>query len=66
MKNNKAQDNIKAVGSIRSKLNAGSIDYYQAKNELKPVIDRMNQDGQRIAKKYGRKFKPFNATGLLR
>lgn len=41
---------------IKMLLVTGNITYEQAKEEAKPFIDELNEKGQEIAKKYGRKF----------
>ena len=62
----RAKYNLEAVASIKARLNMGVITYDQAKEELLPIINKMNEVGQAIAKKYGKKYKPFTVTGLLR
>lgn len=61
-----AMDNMEAVAVIKANLNIGVMTYDQAKVALQPILDKMNIQGTAIAKKYGKKFKPFTATGLLR
>lgn len=51
---------------IKSKLMTGEITYNEARREAKPIIDRMNQKGSEIAKKYKQRFRPVSFTGLMR
>lgn len=61
-----ALNNVLEVGKIKALLNSSLINYDQAKILMQPILERMNQDGARIAKKYGRKHKQFTVSGLLR
>ncbi len=51
---------------LRGRLLAGIIDYDTAKMEARSVIDEMNDEGRRIAKKYGKRFKSFSFANLVR
>ena len=54
------------INNIRVKLMTGAIDYETAKVEAMPIIAEMNKKGAEIAKKYGRKHKPFTFGYLMR
>lgn len=54
------------INDIRARLITGVIDYDTAKAEAMPIIAEMNAKGAEIAKKYGRKFKPFTFGNLMR
>ncbi len=61
-----AENNRMAIQDIRSRLLFGRINYEQAKEEARPIVARINDKGQQIAKKYGRRFHPIRFEGLMR
>ncbi len=56
----KAEVNMQVLESIRSQYKQGLIGRDTAKLFAKPIIERMNEDIERIAKKH--KKKPFKLT----
>ena len=54
------------IKDIRARLMVGVIDYETAKAEATPIIAEMNEKGAAIAKKYGRRFRPFTFGYLMR
>ena len=53
------------IERVKIKLRAGA-DYYACKEEAQPAIDTINERAKEIAKEYGKKFKPFTFTYLMR
>ena len=51
---------------LRGLLLAGAIGYDQAKQQAESVLDEMNDKGREIAKKHGKKFRPFTFTSMMR
>ena len=51
---------------IRALLNSGAITYEKAVEMASPVIDEMNGRAKEIAKKHGKRFKPFTFSYLVR
>ncbi len=51
---------------IRRAFLRGDITLDEAKKRLRPVIDDMNERGEKIAKQYGRKFRKFTFGYLFR
>lgn len=60
------QDYRNAIQNIRFRMLKGLISYDEAKVEAQPIIDEMNKKGFEIAKKYGRRFKGFTFSSLMR
>ena len=60
------QDYRNALQDIRFRMLHGLISYDEAKAEAQPIIDEMNKKGFEIAKKYGRRFKGFTFSSLMR
>ena len=54
------------LNDIKIKLQLGIINYDEAKKEAEPIITEMNKKGKEIAKKFGKKFKPFTFVSLMR
>ena len=54
------------VEHIKSLLNLGAVTYDDAKVSLKPILNGLNKEASKIAKKYGKKHTPFTTAGLLR
>jgi len=63
---NKANANRAEIQAIRTRYLRGHITYSQARKEMTPIIDGMNQRGREIAKQYGFQYKPITFTGLMR
>jgi len=61
-----ARRNRAQIGYIRCRLLTGLVSYEDAKNEARPIIDRINADGARIAREHGVKHKPITFTSLMR
>ena len=51
---------------LRALLQSGAITYDQGKELASSVIDEMNRKGKEMAKKYGKRFVPFNFSSLIR
>jgi hypothetical protein len=58
--------NRTAIADIRRRMMMGELTPEQAKAEAAPIVARINASGAEIAKKYGRKFKPFSFAYLMR
>lgn len=54
------------IETIRLNMMRGFITYDEAKQQAQPIIDEMNKRGSEISKKYGRKFKGFTFSALMR
>lgn len=50
---------------VRMKMQQG-LPYQDAKILAQPIIDEMNREGEKIAKKYKRKFHKFSFVALMR
>lgn len=61
-----ATENRQTIKSIKQRLNAGALDYEQAKKEAEPVIASINEHGASIAKKYGLRPRKVTFTELMR
>lgn len=61
-----AQNNRRVINHIKNALDLGWISYDEAKEMAQPVIDRINQRSEEIAKDYGVKPKYVNFTMLMR
>jgi len=51
---------------LRGLLNSGAITYERAKELAEPKLLEMNTTGKEIARKFGKKFRPFTFTGVMR
>lgn len=51
---------------IKQKMYSGILTYDEAKKELQPFIDIANENGSKIAKKYGKKFYKINFINVIR
>lgn len=54
------------LSTIKFELHHGIITYDEAKLKAQPVIDEMNSKASEIYKKYGKKFKKFTFSYLMR
>ena len=54
------------VQFIRSQYLRGEITLEQAKALVQPYLDDMNASGKRIAKQFGKKFKPLTFGYIFR
>lgn len=59
-------ENRSKIEAIRHRLNHDEITYEQAKVLMQPIINTMNVKGAKIAKEYGKKFRPFTFGYLMR
>ncbi len=50
--------------AIRFALECKTISYTEAKNRVKPLLEKLNKAGIRIAKKYGVKYKKVTFQNL--
>lgn len=60
-----AIDNREKISDIKRRFKAGEIDYYQAKAEAEPVLKEINAKAVEIAKKYGKKPRTINFSGII-
>lgn len=51
---------------LRGLLQSGAISYEDAKSKAAGKLAEMNARGAEIARKHGRKFKPFTFSGMMR
>lgn len=63
--NQKIKDARTTIELVKSKLRAGES-YHACKAEAQPAIDTINEEGKKIAKKYGQRYKPVSFTGIMR
>lgn len=66
MKKNRGAEIRFLVQSIRARYQHGEITLDQAKAEVQPLLDEMNASGKRIAKEFGKKFKPLTFGYIFR
>lgn len=64
--NKEALENRKAVSDIKMALAVGEISYNEAKQKIMPVLERINGRGEKIAKKYGKKYHPVTFSEIIR
>ena len=60
-----AQEFTLKVKEVKQKMLSG-LDYSHAKIELQPYIDKANNIGAGVAKKYGKKYNKISFIGLMR
>lgn len=58
--------NRQKIAAIRHDLNNGRITYNEAKAQAEPIIASINDNADRLAKKYGRRRSHVNFAGLMR
>lgn len=61
-----AKQNREDIQEIKMSLALGYISYDEAKEEARPILDRINDRGREIAKKYGKKYYPITFTEIMR
>lgn len=61
-----AQELRNKINDIRNAMFRGDLAYDDAKKQAQPFIDEMNRRGVEIAKKYGKKHRPFSFASLMR
>jgi hypothetical protein len=66
MVSNEALDNHKVISDIKRRYTLGLITREQAKLEALPVIRRINNKSQQIAKKHKVKYYPVDFVNLMR
>jgi len=66
MVTNEAVGNREAIANIKRRYALGLITREQAKLEALPVIRRINNKGQQIAKKHKVKYCPVDFINLIR
>lgn len=54
------------VQMIRARYQHGEITLDQAQAEVQPYLDEMNASGKRIAKEFGKKFRPLTFGYIFR
>lgn len=59
-------DNRSFFEHIRKLMLSGAITIDQAKEQSRERIEEMNEAGKEIAKKHGKRFRPFTFAGLMR
>lgn len=62
----KADINRQVIENIKKNLHLGTIDYDFAKVMAQPIIDEMNEDITKIAKKHGKPAYKLTFIGLMR
>lgn len=50
----------------KAKLRVGAITYDEAKKQVQPYIDAVNEGAKRIAKEFGGSYRKVTVTGFLR
>jgi len=50
--------------AIKFAMKHGALSYPQAKERVKPLLEKVNLVGKEISKRYRRKFKPITFTDL--
>lgn len=61
-----AADNREKIADIRRRMQAGQINYDQAKAEAQPVIDAINSKAKLIAKKYKKRPQLVSFAAIMR
>ena len=61
-----ADENRATFDHFRALLASGAITYEQAKAQAGPTLDAMNAKGAEIAKRHGKKFRPFTFSKIIR
>ena len=51
---------------VKQRMYSGILTYDQAQKELQPFIDIANENGRRIAKKYGKRFTKIEFGYVIR
>lgn len=54
------------ISDIRALMLQGKITVHEARAMAQPFIDEMNKSGEKVAKRFDRKFKPFTFAYLMR
>lgn len=54
------------IETIKVKLAHSNLEYDEAKKLAKPLIDKLNERGEVVAKRFKKQFKPFTFTGIFR
>lgn len=65
MKNQQVQDAHLTIELVKRKLRQGA-DYKECRAEAQPALDVLNEEGRRIAKKYGQRYKKLSFTAIMR
>lgn len=63
---NKGMEMRAKIEYIRGEYLYGGITLDEAKDRVQPLLDTMNADGRRIAKQFGKKFKPLTFGYVFR
>lgn len=61
-----ANKNREAIAKIRGLMNSGKLSVDEAKAQAKPILDKMNARGEKIAKMHGRRHKKFTFGYIMR
>lgn len=54
------------IENIRAQYQHGYITLDEAKEQVMPLLDTMNASGRKIAKEFGRTFKPLTFSYVFR
>ena len=60
------RDSRQFFDHLRALVNSGALTYEEAKVQAAPRLEEMNSKGREVAKKYGKKFRPFTFAALMR
>ena len=63
---NTPEENRAFFDHVRKLLLSGAITQEQAKDQTKERLEEMNAKGLEIAKKHGKRFRPFTFAGVMR
>lgn len=63
---NEAAKNREILYSIRNELFVGAISYDEAKAKAAPIIEQINAESRRLAKKYGMKPQLVSFGAIMR
>lgn len=61
-----ATDNMQKIADIRKAMQSGELNYDDAFDKAKPIIDRINARGKELAKKHGMRPKMITFSELMR
>jgi len=65
MKNQKVEDAKTTIELVKRKLRQGA-DYKTCRAEAQPALDVLNEEGRKIAKQYGQRYKKLSLTAIIR
>lgn len=62
--NHRLDEILAEARAIKFAMKNGALPYSEAKKRVKPLLEKVNEVGKLIAKKYGRKYREINFIDL--